>query len=659
MTGFREEQGALIWQKGHETLRIIGWGADGLRVQATMNDRLRDDLPQALLDGGRRPAAVRIGDGAATVTNGKLAAEIDAGYGRVRFGRSDGGGELLAETPPRFGQPPGRHYRPLAGGSHRIAVLFQARDDERFYGLGQRRNGRLNQKGCVLPLVQHNADVSIPFALSSRGYGFLWNNPAVGRVELAHNGTRWVADAAQQIDYYVTAGDSPAEIMQHYVDATGHAPVLPEFAAGFWQCKLRYRTQEELLEVARGYTQRGLPIAVIVIDFFHWTRMGEWRFDPACWPDPAAMVRELKQMGIEVMVSIWPAVSPHSASYAELRDRGLLLRTADGPDVVRAFMDTDSRRWGSVPMAYLDPTHPEARRLLWQRVRRSYYDVGIRLFWLDACEPEMDDPDFGRLHLHAGPAREIGCLYPLMHQRGFWEGLREAGEEEIITLCRSAWAGSQRYAAAVWSGDIESTFASLAEQVRAGLNMGLSGICWWTTDIGGFVMGDPASAYFRELIVRWFQYGVFCPLFRLHGCRVPSDGFSGGPNEVWAFGERAYGILREVMFLRERLRPYVMQQMHLASLTGTPPMRPLFFDFPDDPHSYEVEDEFLFGPDILVAPVTERGATQRAVYLPAGAEWTDAYGGERRRGGQRIVADAPLEHIPVYLRDGADLPIRG
>jgi alpha-D-xyloside xylohydrolase len=236
--------------------------------------------------------------------------------------------------------------------------------------------------------------------------------------------------------------------------------------------------------------------------------------------------------------------------------------------------------------------------------------------------------------------------------------MQAEGEEEVVTLCRSAWAGSQRFGTIVWSGDIPSTFESLQDQVRAGLNMGLSGFPWWTTDIGGFFDGDPGSAYFQELVVRWFQYGVFCPVCRLHGNRLPTDSMAGGPNELWSFGPEVYDILRQLLFLRERLRPYIQEQMHIAHRTGTPPMRPLFFDYPGDPEAYAVEDEYLFGPDLLVAPVLEEGARRRAVYLPAGAGWKDAWTGESWEGGRWLEAAAPLDRIPLYLKDGASLPIR-
>jgi len=228
-----------------------------------------------------------------------------------------------------------------------------------------------------------------------------------------------------------------------------------------------------------------------------------------------------------------------------------------------------------------------------------------------------------------------------------------------VLLCRSAWAGSQRYGAAVWSGDVDSTFEALAAQIPAGLNIGVSGIPWWTTDIGGFRNGDPTTEYFRELVVRWFQFATFCPLFRLHGFRRPETAIgasqTGAANEVWSFGDEAYALIREQLVLREGLRPYVMEQMAAASATGLPPMRPLFLEFPDEEPAWEVSDEYMFGSDILVAPVTTQGARARDVYLPVGASWVDGWTGEPVAANGWVTADAPLERIPVYLREGARL----
>ena len=647
---------ALEYSSGHERLRLEAWGEDSIRVRAGQTE-IADELPGALIGPRPVPSAGATSDGAALV-NGKLRAQISAD-GLVSFWRSDDGRELLSEQKAHFWWPGPRLFVANGNGHYRIEQRFKAYEGERLYGLGQHLHGCFDQKGLVMDLVQRNAEVSVPFMVSSRGYGFLWNSPAVGRVELAGNGTRWVADSARQVDYWVTAADKPAQILSHYADATGHSPELPSWASGFWQSKLRYRTQDELLAVAREYHGRGIPLAVIVSDFFHWGYLGDWSFHPGEWPDPAAMVSELESMGTKLMVSVWPCLSPLSANYQPMLERGLLISSEQSLPVHSTWPERGLSSW--VGVAFYDPTNPVARDYIWEQVEKNYYEAGVRVFWLDACEPEMKPGYPASLNFAAGPGLEVANLYPREHARAFYEGMVGRGEQEVLMLCRSAWAGSQCYGAAVWSGDTPSTFESFRVQVRAGLNVAMSGIPWWTTDIGGFFEGDPDDPGFRELLVRWFEYGTFCPLFRLHGYRLPnpalSEDMTGGPNEIWSFGEEAYAVLKDHILLRERLRPYLHSQAREASRTGVPIMRPLFVEFPEDPTSWEVDDQFMFGPDLLVAPVLEQGARERSVYLPTGAHWTNAWTGELSPSGKTATVDGPLERIPLFLRDGAHLPI--
>jgi alpha-D-xyloside xylohydrolase len=676
----------LVCRLNAETIHIQPWGADSVRVRATVARQFRDEALSALIPQADRSADIDIADNRARLTNGRITAEIFIVYPHgepkqelnIRFLDNRTGQELLSEMRAHFGWPAPRHYEAKSSETWWIEATFKAYDGERFYGLGQRQHGFLDQKGCVLPLLQMNAEVNIPFAVSSRGYGFLWNNPAVGRVELGRSLTRWVAESARQVDYWVTAG-SPADILRNYAEAAGRSPPFPEWASGFWQCRLRYRNQEELLSVAREHKRRGLPLSCIVIDFFHWTRQGEWKFDPVAWPNPEAMVKELKSMGVELMVSIWPTVNTNAEDFARMQQEGWLIQAERGLPVFKNFIDTDTGPTFRVPVGFYDSTNPAAREFVLARVKENYFSHGIRAYWLDACEPEArpGHPEIMRLHL--GNGLEVLNAYPLFHVRGFHEAMEQAGEKEPMFLCRSAWAGSQRYGAALWSGDIRSTFQSFREQIRAGLNAGLSGIGWWTTDIGGFYDGNGEDPEFRELLVRWFQFGAFCPIFRLHGFRIPEEVAkmkekpakpygkdavlvftdTGGPNEVWSWGEEIQGILTHYLLLRERLRPYVMGLMETYSRTGAPPMRPLFFDFPDDPDAAAVEDSYMFGPDLLVAPVLHYQARTRSVYLPAGATWTDVWTGEQWPGGRTIEVDVPLDRIPLFTRDGAKLPIVG
>ncbi|MBA2950127.1 glycoside hydrolase family 31 protein [Streptomyces himalayensis] len=650
--------GGLERHTAEEILRIEPWGPHGVRVRAS-SGTVDPAAPGALESLPPSPdAELSVSDdGSARLVNGRLAVEASA-HGRLRFLHADSGRELLADkTPYHHHDGPRIH---AAGG--RTEQHFEGYDGERLHGLGQHLHGLLDQKGCVIDLVQGNTVASIPFLHSSRGYGLLWNNPATGRVELGADTTRWVADGGGRVDYWVTAGDTPAQIIDAYTLVTGRPPLLPEWASGFWQSKLRYRTQDELLAVARQYKERGLPLSVIVCDFFHWPKMGDWRFEESEWPDPAAMVKELTELGVRLAVSVWPTVEPGSDTFDELRASGHLVQDADG-GLLTFPWPSRSAEEPMRPMAYYDATHPGARAALWQRLHDNYYALGVSCFWLDACEPDLTREVAERAVYAAGPAAEAAHLYPVLHTRTVAEGLAEAGDDRPLSLVRSAWAGSQKYGSALWSGDIPTTFDSLSRQIRAGLNVAMSGIPWWNTDIGGFGGGNPDDPAYREVLIRWFQYGTFSPVMRLHGDREPnhptfSADMTGGPNEVWSYGEEAYGILREHLLLRERLRPYLRELSEEAHRTGAPPMRPLFFDFPDDERAWDVDDQFLLGPDVLVAPVYEAGARTRRVYLPSGARWLDPVTGRVVDGGTTLDADAPLERIPVFVREGAAVAAR-
>lgn len=664
---FRSCPGGVEWSASQETVRVEAYGRDGIRVRSIIGGSILDDLPGALIpvppgatDGadGDDGAAIRIDAAGATVSNGGITVTVSV-TGRLTFRRTDDGAELLAEQDAHFWWPGPRLRTAHGNGYHRLEQRFHAYPQEKLFGLGQHQHGLFDQKGAVIDLVQRNAEVSIPFLVSSRGYGFLWNSPAIGRVELAANGTRWVSDSARQIDYWVTAG-RPAQVMRAYADATGHPSMLPEWAAGFWQCKLRYRSQEELLEVAREYHRRGVPLDVIVCDFFHWSHLGDWQFDPAEWPDPAAAVKELAEYGTRLMVSVWPSVSPLSDNHAEMERQGLFIGTEYGPIAHADWPDKGVDK--TVQVAFYDATNPRAREYVWSKVRENYVSHGIDLWWLDACEPEVKPGYPANLRYHAGPGLEVGNMYPRENSRTFYEGMLADGRADVVTLNRSAWAGSQRYGAALWSGDIHTDFATLRTQIAAGLNVSLSGIPWWNTDIGGFHGGDPDSAEYREVLIRWFQFGAFSSLFRIHGFREPATALSpemtGGPNEIWSYGPDAYQILVSYIALRERLKPYVLEVMREAHRTGLPPMRPYLLEFPDDPQSWTVADAYFFGPDLLVAPVLTAGARQWPVYLPVGAAWRDAWTDDVYPGGATITVPAPLDRIPLFLRDGADLPIR-
>ncbi|MBQ6678729.1 MAG: glycoside hydrolase family 31 protein [Lachnospiraceae bacterium] len=652
MRFFEQIDDSLVLRNQGETLFVTPWGPDSLRVRSTIQGEVLDTR-FALLDPVPSEAEICIEDTRAEITNGKLRCEIivEGWHSRSRLSFYNEKGELLLRETDAGGALAlkARKFDPYLGGDFHLTATFDGLD-EHLYGMGQYQEEVLDWKGSTLELAHRNSQASVPFVISSRGYGFLWHNPAIGSVSFGLNRTTWTAESTKQLDYWVTAGDTPAEISLHYAMATGFAPMMPEYGLGFWQCKLRYWNQEQLLDVAREYHRRGLKIDVIVIDFFHWPHMGDYRFDPEFFPDPKAMVQELKEYGIELMVSVWPQVALTSENYPEMLQQGLLVRAEYGEQVGMRFVE-DSM--------FFDATNPRARQYVWKKIKKNYYDDGIRVFWLDEAEPEYGTYEYRNYRYYLGSNQQVGNVYPQAYSRTFYEGMTGAGQENPVNLVRCAWAGSQRYGALVWSGDIMSRWEDFRRQICAGLSMGAAGIPWWTTDIGGFHDGNINDPAFRELLIRWFEWGCYCPVMCLHGDRKPGekvfrkDGTqvlsSGGNNEVWSYDEEAYAILTKYMGRREEMRDYVRSLMKEAHESGKPLMRAMFYVFPEDENCALLKDQYMFGDRYLVAPVLSPGLTERSVYLPEG-HWRDVEDGTVYEGGQRVTVPAPLEKIPVLER---------
>jgi len=654
----RQNGNALERYYNGELLRIEPWGENSLRIRSTPEYKLSGNN-RALLELEAVEPVIEIDGERGYIVNGKAKATVDRS-GKITVYNQRG--EVMLEEDLQL-QPLkrlARFFKPRLCGSYELTVSFKSNPCERIFGMGQYQQSFLNLKGCTLELAHRNSQASVPFYISDLGYGFLWNLPAIGEVTFGKNLTKWKTEATGELDYLIIVDDTPKAIEEHYMAAVGKAPKMPEFALGFWQSKLRYRTQEELLEVARRYKELGIPLSVIVCDFFHWPHQGDFRFDYDYFPSPERMVDELKEMGTELMVSVWPTIEFGSENYREMLERGLLIRNDRGPSNHTEFVH---------PAVYYDATNPEAQKFVWEVAKKNYYDKGIRLFWLDEAEPEYMLYDYDNHRYYKGLCTEVGNVYPVDYAKGFYDGLKAAGEEEIISLVRCAWAGSAKYGALVWSGDIAPTFEALQSQVRAGLNMAIAGIPWWTTDIGGFDYGDPSKDDYRELVMRWFEYATFCPVLRLHGYRAPyipaepgakggGQCYTGGDNEIWSFGEKAFEICRDHIFLRERLKPYISAQMEKAHQTGTPPMRPLFYDFSTDEKCWDIDSEYMFGDDILICPIMELGQRERSVYFPLGEIWVDPYTHKEYTGGTTETVNAPLERIPVFVRKNGTLDLK-
>jgi alpha-D-xyloside xylohydrolase len=721
-----------------------------------------------------------------TLATSLMQAQVDRRTGAVRF-LDVSGKAFLSETPSGRNLTPITLDGPTPEAAYKSSQSFILPKDEGIYGLGQHQDGLLDYRGSMVTLEQVNREVAIPFLVSSRGYGLLWNNPAhtevavgatvgipipaarlfaadgkpggltaeyfngqdlknavaaridpqvdfdwkaapiaglgqenfsvrwtgfvqaegggeytftttsddgarlwidgkqviddwnihAARVDRAmvrlaphsrhsvrmeyFQGTRdavarlgwrppghsetltWASEAAETIDYYVFYGPKIDTVEAAYRQATGKAPLPPKWALGYWQSKERYATQQEWLDIASEYRRRGLPIDNLVQDWFYWDPFpwGSHQFDPKRYPDPAAGIAELHdKYHLHLMISVWGKFDPGSPS---------------NPDANFDTMNAHGYLYPSLgePAHYYDSFNPEARRLYWQLMRDQIYSKGVDAWWLDASEPELDMRGFRRVPTKAGLGARVLNAWPLMHTTAVSQGQRAtAPNKRVFILTRSAYAGQQRTGAATWSGDITASWDVLARQIPAGLNFCLSGIPYWTTDIGAFFVNYPGGAdnpEYRELYTRWFEYGAFCPLFRSHGTSTP--------REMWRFGPQTQQTLLKYDNLRYRLMPYIYSQSWQVTHQGATLMRALVFDFPNDLTARESKDEFLFGPSLLVCPVIQSNVVTRRVYLPKGTSWIDFWTGQPYSGGETITASAPIDQLPLYVKAGGIIPM--
>ena len=529
--------------------------------------------------------------------------------------------------------------------THRAESFFNVYGShEALYGLGQHQAGVWNYRGESVDISQDNSNISVPFLVSSKGYGLYWNNDSRSRFNNRFANYMYVtSEVADVIDYYFFYGPDLDKVIADYRELTGQAPMFGRWAYGFWQCKNRYKSQDEILGVAKKYRELHIPADNIVQDWFWWNRKGEFVFNKN-YPDPKGMVDELHRDNFHLMISIWPFFEPGSTNYDYMDQHGWFV---------------DKFKFAKPPyhtngMAVYDATNPEARKFYWDRIDKSLFSIGVDAWWMDTTEPETEGQEDNILlnrKLAAGSGNRYVNVFPLMDTGAVYEGQRSASDKKrVYILSRSAFSGTQRNSVTAWSGDINSDFFTLRRQIPAGLNFALSGFPYWTTDVGGFVSGNPDDPAYRELFVRWFQFGTFSPILRVHGTRQPDE------NELWSYGLAAQKILVNFDRLRYRLLPYIYSLAWKTTSEGYTPMRPLVMDFRTDDRAANIGDQFMFGPAMLVNPVTEPAATLRQLYLPA-AKWYDFWTGSAAQGGRMVEASAPLERIPLYVRAGSIVPL--
>ncbi|MFM2288643.1 MAG: hypothetical protein RL684_1786 [Pseudomonadota bacterium] len=548
-----------------------------------------------------------------------------------------------------------------------VGATFAAPADEHYYGMGQNQEGILDLRGRVID-CKHWYDapagetVCVPFMVSSKGYGIVWDNPSATRFVAAVNGrTAFQSNVGERVSFFVVVGDTPEAIYGAYARVTGKTPIPPKAAFGLIQSKARYDSQAEVLRVASTYRQKKYPLDAMVVDWFYWTRMGQMDIDPAQFPDPEGMNKLLHDAGLQSIISIWPRYETAGRYFDELDARGYLLKDKDGKSVDGLPFRSD--RTGGL----IDPTNPAARKWFWEHARDNILAKGFDYPWLDETEPDLV-PDGAFYSIGSGD--RYHNLFPLLHVEGVAAGMREwKPNKRVLILSRAAYLGSQRTGALFWSSDIQPTWEALTRQVPTGLNMTASGIALWGNDIGGWQalpqvtsatkapLLDPSDARatvgqnndYPELFTRWFEYGTFLPTLRIHGDRKHT--------EIWEFGHEAEAVLAKYDRLRYQLIPYLYSLAKATHETGAPFMRPLWMDFPADPNVVNLGTEYLLGPAFLVAPVTEQGQVEKPVYLPIGCDWYDFWSNEKHKGGQWITVHAPIERIPVFVRAGSIVPI--
>jgi alpha-D-xyloside xylohydrolase len=513
---------------------------------------------------------------------------------------------------------------------------------EAFYGLGQHQSGNWNYRGDAVDLSQDNTNISIPILLSSNGYGIFWNNGSRSRFNNRFVHAFYLSsEAADSVDYYFIYGPDFDKIVSAYRDLTGTAPLFGKWAYGYWQCKNRYSSQRELESVAQKYRDLHFPLDNIVQDWFWWNVMGDPVFNKN-YPDPQAMVDSLHKNHVHLMISVWPYFRPGSPVYEEMHKRGF-------------FVDrTKVSGFHPAGMALYDAFNPEARKYYWSLMDKALFKIGADAWWLDTTEPETEGRETNILvsnKVAIGSGARYANEFPLLSTTAVYEGQRAASDQKrVFILSRSAYAGEQRNASAVWSGDVDPNWETFRRQIPAGLNYSVSGLPYWTTDIGGFVSANPDDPGYRELYVRWFEFGAFCPIFRAHGTRTTNE------NELWSYGPEAQKTLLAYDRLRYRLMPYIYSLAWMTTSENYTIMRPLVMDFRADTRAQNIGDQFLFGPAILVNPVTEPAATSRHLYLPP-ALWYDFWTGASIQGGRALDAPAPIDRMPLYLRAGSILPL--
>ncbi|SHJ91051.1 glycoside hydrolase family 31 protein [Epilithonimonas mollis] len=613
---------------------------------------------------------------------------IDAKSGKITY-KSSSGKELLKEVESNF-----KPFNDAGNQTYSVSQSFQLEKDEPIYGLGILQNGKMSQRNTDVKMIQNNTWDFVPFFQSVKGYGIFWDNYSPTQFTDKPDKTSFSSEVGESVDYYFIYGKNADGVVAGMRNLTGKVPMIPLWTYGFWQSKERYKSQDELVDVVKKYRDLKVPLDGIIQDWQYWGNNYQWNamdFISPDFPDAKKMIQNIHDMNAHLSVSIWSSFGPMTNPYREMDKKGMLFNFKTWPESGREVWPPDMNYPSGVRV--YDAYNPEARDIYWKYLNKGVFSLGVDTWWMDSTEPDhlSQRPEDLDTKTYLGSFRKVRNAYPLVAVGGVYDHQRETtSDKRVFILTRSAFAGQQRYGANTWSGDINSSWESLRNQVPAGLNFSLTGNPNFNSDIGGFFggvykrNGGPQNKMFQELYVRWLQYGTFTPMMRSHGTDVP--------REIYQFGQKGdvvYDVIEKFIKLRYSLLPYIYSASWDVSKNNSSFLRALSMDFSSDRKTWDINNEYLFGKSFLVAPILNPQYTPEKfiktdenqgwdkkeeskesslsnidftqnktvkVYLPSGADWFDFWTNEKFNGGQEIDKTVNLQSIPLYVKAGSIIP---
>ena len=616
-------------------------------------------------------------DNAVTLKSSEIVITLSKRNGTISFADKHGNTLLKEQGSPSFIPCTSE----VDKGLYRVAQSFKLDDDEAIYGLGQLQTGKMNQRNQQKYLIQSNLEDSSPFFQSTKGYGLYWDNYSPTTFTDNNEGTSFDFEVGSCVNYYFMYGGNADGVIAEVRELTGQVPMFPLWTYGFWQSKERYKSQDELVGVVRKYRELNVPLDGIIQDWQYWGNNYLWNamdFTNPLFPNPQKMLDDIHAMNAHMSISIWQSFGPATKPYEELASKGLLYDFATWPPSGIESWPPNLKYPSGVKV--YDAYSPEARDIYWKYLNDGIFKYGIDAWWMDSTDPDHLDfkPDGLDQNTYLGSFRKVRNAFPLMCVGGVYDHQRAAtADKRVFILTRSGFLGQQRYGSNVWTGDVTSSWENLRIQVPAGLNFSLCGMPHWNNDIGGFFAGQynngsqlaPQNPLYQELFVRWMQFGAFTPMMRSHGADAPREIYQFGKK-----GEPVYDAIEKIIRLRYALLPYIYSTSWDVTHRQSTFMRALVMDFPGDKKVWDMNDEYMFGKAILVAPILEAQYTPEdlrkadniqtdfsqkkstVVYLPKDAEWYDFWTNEKLDGGQEISRETTFDMIPLYIKAGSIVP---